>query len=311
MDQQPDPDDDAGEAPVPAPPPVPDPVAALLASNAANLLGIIEANSSNILALLDQNLASLSARLTDLEDRLLRQSVVQRRFFPLAPGRAVRRSAIRPRPLSESLEALRAAAPRNFEAYRQCLEAGTASYAGLPAESCSTERHPEAQLFRAFIRPYLRGRVLDVGCGPQPVPIYLADFPPSRIVGVDPIAPEDGHPFRFVHGFGEFLPLGDGAMSVVISATTLDHYYLLDRGLREAFRVLAPGGHFLAWITEFAGAPRYDPYGGVVTPYDREHMFHIDRAWFLPMMRDLGFVEQEVLHFRRPFNFLFMSFARP
>jgi SAM-dependent methyltransferase len=206
---------------------------------------------------------------------------------------------------------MRRLAPINWEKYQRCLHAGAASYEKLPSDSCSTEKHPQAKLFKAFLRPYLRGHILDIGCGPQPIPSYLAGYPLGLIHGIDPISEASKHPFDFVAGFGEFLPWADNSFDTVISGTTLDHYYLVDRGMREAFRVLRKGGHFVAWITEFADAPRYDPYEESVNPYDSEHMFHISRNWFMPMMEGIGFYEKEVILFNLPFNFLFMSFLKP
>jgi SAM-dependent methyltransferase len=182
----------------------------------------------------------------------------------------------------------------------------------LPPDSCSTESHPQATLFKAFLRPYLQGCVLDIGCGPQSVPYYLEDYPYERICGIDPISQPEDHPFLFIPGVGEFLPFDDDAFDLVISGTTLDHYYLLDRGLASAFRVLRPGGHFVAWIAEFKGAPKYDPYQAAMNkPYDDEHLFHIDREWFLPMMKNIGFKLTEMIHFELPFNYLLMSFIKP
>lgn len=255
-----------------------------------------------------QNAEHLDRRDAELLELVIRQ----RDFLPLNladPGRPLP-EPVAPPTLEEAFARLEAAAPLNWQAYRRCLDAGTASYEGLPPVSCSTEAHPQSLLFRAFLRPYLRGHVLDIGCGPQPVPSYLAHYPAERIVGIDPISRPEDHPFRFVSGVGEYLPFADASFDVLVSGTTLDHYYLLDQGLREAARVLVPGGHFVAWITEFAGAPEYDPYARAIEPYDSEHMYHIDRAWFLPLMRRLGFREAEIIHFRRPFNFLFMSFVK-
>ncbi len=227
---------------------------------------------------------------------------------PLAGSPRLRESLALPQARSR----LQAAAPLNWPTYLECLERGTASYECFPSGSCSTVAHPQADLFRAFVRPYLRGQVLDVGCGPQFVPWYLHDYPLSCISGIDPISAPADHPFHFVPGFGELLPWDDAQFDVVVSGTSLDHYYLLDIGMREAFRVLRPGGHFLAWITEFAGAPPYDPYSArLERPYDPEHLFHIDRSWFLPLMARSGFVESEILHFELPFNYLFMSFEKP
>ncbi|MBI4754383.1 MAG: methyltransferase domain-containing protein [Betaproteobacteria bacterium] len=212
----------------------------------------------------------------------------------------------------EAFRRLNAAAPLNWALFDRCLNQGTESYEALPPGSCSTEAHPQALLFRAFLRPYLRGHVLDVGCGPQPVPYYLQDYPTERICGIDPISRAEDHPFQFVPGVGEYLPWDDSVFDLVVSGTTLDHYSLLDRGLESAFRVLRPGGHFVAWITEFKDAPEYDPYTvSMEAPYDAEHLFHIDRAWFLPLMRRIGFREVEVMHFELPFNYLFMSFEKP
>jgi ubiquinone/menaquinone biosynthesis C-methylase UbiE len=140
----------------------------------------------------------------------------------------------------------------------------------------------------------------------------VSDFDVEQISGIDPISTPRDHPFSFVSGFGEFLPWEDDGFDAVVSGTSLDHYYLLDRGLKEVFRVLRPGGRFLAWITEFAGAPPYDPYTTKMSgPYDAEHLFHINRTWFLPLMARTGFVELEILHLELPFHQLFMSFEKP
>ena len=71
--------------------------------------------------------------------------------------------------LSDACLKLQQAAPLNWKKYGECVDRGTASYKSFPPGSCSTQSHPQAELFRAFLKPYLRGQVLDVGCGPQPV----------------------------------------------------------------------------------------------------------------------------------------------
>lgn len=296
-------------------------------ANLANADSLVEANFANLRELMaglgselvkvansagQASLDALTAR-TQLEARLL--EVMMRGRYAAAP--AARRHLPAPRPsaptltLAEYDAELRTLAPLSWDAYVACRDTGTESYETLPAESCSTERHPQAQLFRAFLQPYLTGAVLDIGCGPQDVPFYLKGYPLESISGIDPISSQTDHPFQFVSGYGEFLPWDEAAFDVVISATVLDHYYLLDKGLREVFRVLKPGGRFVAWITHFADAPPYDPYSGTVTPYDHEHMYHINLEWFLPLMREVGFIENEVVEFPLPFRFLFMSFEKP
>lgn len=282
-------------------------------ANNASLMSVLEASSKALVDMIGQTNLDLARDLTEREQRQL-ETLVRRKvsfpFHPIAEG-VVLPDVVNPMSLDAAMNKLRELAPLNYDNYLTCLDTGTESYSDLPEVSCSTERHPQARLFHDFLQPYLRNVVLDIGCGPQPVPSYLADWPVENIVGIDPISAPEDHPFLFVSGIGEFLPFPDNSFGAVVSGTTLDHYYLLDLGLKEAFRVLEPGGHFVAWITEFEGAPEYDPYASAVKPYDHEHMYHIDRKWFLPMMQSVGFEVGEVIRFPLPFNYLFMSFRKP
>jgi SAM-dependent methyltransferase/phenylpyruvate tautomerase PptA (4-oxalocrotonate tautomerase family) len=274
-------------------------------------LDVIAKNFSNFSHVLNDHTSALSTHILRSAQEQQEAMLLQRALIPVDFGFPQSITLVSPPTLEQAFKLLQDLAPINYSAYRECLDEGTRSYEGLPKESCSTQKHPQSNLFRHFLRPYLRGMVLDVGCGPQPVPGYLEQFPIQQIVGIDPISSESDHAFVFVSGVGEFLPFNDNQFGTVISGTTLDHYYLLDRGLKEAFRVLEPGGHFVAWITEFEGAPIYNPYEAEIKPFDSEHMYHIDREWFLPLMEKIGFEISEILHFRLPFNYLFMSFRKP
>ena len=215
----------------------------------------------NAFGVMGQNRLNDSIAITKIRNELLELMVRARLALP--PNKNMSATVPRLRTalsLSEACLKLEQAAPLNWKTYIECLDRGTASYELFPPGSCSTETHPQAELFRAFLRPYLRGQVLDIGCGPQPVPSYLRDHPLSQISGIDPISAPSDHPFSFVPGYGEFLPWENEQFDVAVSGTSLDHYYLLDVGLAEAFRVLKQGGHFVAWITEFEGTRPYDPY---------------------------------------------------
>ncbi|MBM3223728.1 MAG: methyltransferase domain-containing protein [Candidatus Tectomicrobia bacterium] len=212
--------------------------------------------------------------------------------------------------LKAAQQMLIATAPENWNLYQVCLDAGTESYRDLPITSCSTEAHEEAKLFKKFLGTYLTGYVLDIGCGPQPVPYYLTGYPDDAIFGIDPISENTDHPFEFYSGVGEFLPWKDESFDIVVSGTTLDHYYLLDKGLKEVARILKRGGHFVAWITEFSNAPPYNPLLKMESAYDSEHMYHINREWFIPMMTDIGLDAVEIILLEIPFNFLFMAFVK-
>jgi SAM-dependent methyltransferase len=176
------------------------------------------------------------------------------------------------------LARLRELAPAAWAAWEPLLEANARAYSGFPSDSCSVRGHPLAERFRGFLRPYLTGTVLDIGCGPQPVPEYLTNHPLEWVAGLDPLpAP---HPFVFVHGVAEFLPWPAGTFDTVVVATSLDHVLLLDRTFREIRRVLKPNGAFVTWVGFQPGAAPYDPYRADVRPVDQFHLFHFDRPWF-------------------------------
>jgi ubiquinone/menaquinone biosynthesis C-methylase UbiE len=54
------------------------------------------------------------------------------------------------------------------------------------------------------------------------------------------------HTVRYVEGSAEALPLPDSSVSVVWSIASVHHWADLDAGLREARRVLKPGGRLVA-----------------------------------------------------------------
>ena len=213
--------------------------------------------------------------------------------------------------LEASFREMERRAPHAWPIFKRALDEGTREYQGFPVGHCSVEGAVEAERFGLFLRRYLRGFVLDVGCGPQPVPVYLRDCPLERICGIDPISTAKDHPFLFMPAVCEDIPWQDGSFDVVCSGTTLDHFFLLDVALHEIRRVLRPGGFFVAWISEIPGSPRYDPYLENIQPADQEHLFHIDREWFLPVMADSGFKPIEILAFSRPFKYLYMAFQKP
>ena len=154
---------------------------------------------------------------------------------------------------------------------------------------------------------YLRGAVLDVGCGPQPVPSYLDGYPPDRIAGIDPLPPTEGHPFSFVQTVAEFLPWDDKTFSVVVVATSLDHVLLPDRALAEFHRVLRDDGHLLVWVAHVPGAARYDPYRPDLDKIDDYHLFHFDRPWFEELLSE-RFTVEEAVSFSPPENSWFYSY---
>jgi SAM-dependent methyltransferase len=185
-------------------------------------------------------------------------------------------------------------APKAYSHWYRLLEPNAKSYEGFPIDSCSVKGHPEAEIFKHFLVPYLVGRVLDIGCGPQPVPSYLDGYPPHSISGIDPLAPAEPHPFEFYQGVAEFLPWNDRVFDVVIAATSLDHVLLLEKVFSEVCRVLKDNGYFIVWVGFVQGATKYNPYCSDIQPVDSYHLFHFDRGWFGDLIENYFEIEEEI-----------------
>ena len=174
--------------------------------------------------------------------------------------------------------------PRLFPVYRELLEAGERSYQANPCDSLSVYDNPGSVIFRAFCLPNLRGAVLDVGCGPVPVPIYLHGYDLGLVAGIDPFGSAEMHPFVFVQAIAEAIPWADDSFDTLVAATSFDHFLDLSQGLSEMARVLKPNGELIAWVYYVPGMPPYDPHAEDAGKFDEFHLFHLDKPWFLRMM---------------------------
>lgn len=230
---------------------------------------------------------------------LLRMEMLRQRGTLVRELQRPRHFVCAPRPteeitLSERFDQLQATAPAAFAAWRPLLDVNQNAYEGLPIDSCSVPNHPIAPLFRDFLMPYLRGAVLDIGCGPQAVPAYLEGHPFESLAGIDPLPPSEPHPFLFVRTVAEYLPWADDSFDVVVVATSLDHVLLLDRALDEIHRVLKPDGRLVLWVGFIKGSPCYDPYSSHVEKVDDYHLFHCGESWFLGLLSEQFQVEEKV-----------------
>lgn len=89
----------------------------------------------------------------------------------------------------------------------------------------------------------LRGRVLDVGCGPQrQKPAYLSHVDDDKLIGIDPLPGCSERDFPFIKAIAEALPFEDGVFEQVVFCRTLDHMLDFKAALASAVRVTAPGG---------------------------------------------------------------------
>jgi SAM-dependent methyltransferase len=128
--------------------------------------------------------------------------------------------------------------------WEQLQANGAAVYDGDPAGNLSVGDRQDAGAFAEFSQ--LKGRVLDVGCGPQALPSYSGG---DQFVGIDPLR-GGRREFAFVQGIAEYLPFRDGAFDRVLFATSLDHMLSPKRALAESRRVLKPDGLVCVWHGE-------------------------------------------------------------
>lgn len=221
--------------------------------------------------------------------------------FTDEPGPAIPPSVSRP--IEDVFEDLRQKAPAAFEKWRPLLDVNAETFTGFPTHSCAVSGHPVGHFFKYYCRPQLRGAVLDIGCGPQPVPSYLDGYPLDLIRGIDPISEPDDHPFEFERALAESLPWPDESFDIAVSGTSLDHVLLLDESYSEIRRVLKAGGKFLVWVAFVEFAEDYDPYVTSIEPVDDFHMFHFTRESFERsvseyfVIEDAVRIENEINHF--------------
>ena len=108
------------------------------------------------------------------------------------------------------------------------------------------------------LRPYVRGRVLDFGAGDALSMVALLDLGIRNVDGVDVVASEvdrgqkflaeaGGDPARLLHvPDTRRLPFPDRCFDTVVANAVLEHIAQpRDAHIREVWRVLRPGGHWL------------------------------------------------------------------
>jgi len=185
-------------------------------------------------------------------------------------------------------------------------------------------RNKEATRYRGKTIPAARGRVLELGAGSGlNLPFYGQEV--ALVYALDPSEallrmarrkrPPGGVPVQFLEASAEEIPLESGSVDTVVSTWTLCSVPDAAQALREAKRVLKPGGVLL--FTEHGCSPdpavarwqrRLNPLWRRIAGgcnLDRR----IDR-----LIGDAGFegveVETEYLRGPRPFTYTYSGRAR-
>lgn len=124
----------------------------------------------------------------------------------------------------------------------------------------------------ASVAHLAHGLTLDIGCGEQPLrPLFTGRV--ERIVGID--HPGMFHPAEHVDIMGSalVLPFREGTFATALSFQVLEHVPEPEMLLREAHRVLAPGGHLILTAPHIWNEHEvpYDFFR--FTRYGLEHLF--------------------------------------
>jgi SAM-dependent methyltransferase len=159
---------------------------------------------------------------------------------------------------------------------------GEVSYGADPYNNLAYGEREDALAFMDFCR--YRGHILDVGCGPQKDPTYMAYYEKKDVsfIGIDPLIGIQPKNFNFALGLGEYLPFRDRLFDQVLFATSLDHLVDPKLSLREAIRVIKDDGEICIWIGEKSkDAPKpkqsHAWYEKLQIPEGAEDPFHFKR----------------------------------
>jgi ubiquinone/menaquinone biosynthesis C-methylase UbiE len=137
-------------------------------------------------------------------------------------------------------------------------------------------------------------RIAIIGCGPRPEAIRILDELGYDVVGIEPVESYIDAAYEFlgkseavVEGSAEDLPLETESQDVVLLESVLEHVESPIQSLREAFRVLAPGGIALIITTNKLE----------VSLLGSNAEFHVRFYNWLPAAVKEGYVHQH-LHYR-------------
>ncbi len=190
-----------------------------------------------------------------------------------------------------------------WPAWQQLQANGLVSYKQDPDHNLAVGEREDCLQFSRFCG--FDGLVLDVGCGPQPLPAYFRfRSARTRFVGIDPLIQGPSANYFQVRALSEFLPFRNQTFDHVIFATSLDHIIDPAQALIEARRVCQLSAEIDIWNGEKRSntpepAVTNEWYMGLKKPEGAEDLFHLRRLRSTDMnalFKQVGFnlVEEQV-----------------
>ncbi len=157
--------------------------------------------------------------------------------------------------------------------------------------------------FATLLSESAGGRLLDLGCGgghmsfaaaPHMGEVVAYDLSPEMLAVVARAAAERGFgAIRTEQGGAESLPFADAGFDWVASRFSAHHWSDWTAGLREAFRVLKPGGRGVFIDVVSPGVPVLDTYiQAVEILRDTSHVRDYARAEWEAALASAGFVTE-------------------
>lgn len=143
-----------------------------------------------------------------------------------------------------------------------------------------SKRTSVAYTDREFVRGFLKGDLLEVGCGFGDFTEWCAEALGCRAIGIDPSTEaiaraQNRFPAAtFFVGVAEDLPFPDSSFDSIVTLEVVEHLLEPSRFFLEALRVLRPGGYlvvqtpnypvkriydFLYWLMKRSSSPKDDP----------------------------------------------------
>ena len=168
-------------------------------------------------------------------------------------------------------------------------------------EVFSTEDDPLGHGVGQIMSQAGAGLFLDVGCGPLPLPGYMASSN-DRIswIGVDPFCGDVARRFPFVQALGEYLPFRPQVFDGVLYAGVIDHVIDPWRSLERARSIIKPEGKLFVWYDLRRVDLRYVVWRtmrrlGLAWRYNENHQWAFTHETLRALLRSAGFATREVI----------------